>query len=102
MIRCMPVSSGRFKKVIQQGRSQFQARSVRPVREHRKLARTPLGAFFNRPIIDLLFEAIGLFEPGHAVFSIIPLLPSKSGTGEPHSSSGEVSEWAHRMFFEGP
>jgi predicted nuclease of restriction endonuclease-like (RecB) superfamily len=41
------------KKSIQQGHSQFQARSVRPVREHRKLARTPLVAFFNRPYWDI-------------------------------------------------
>ena len=37
------------KKPVQQGRSQFLARSVHVVREHRKLARTPLADFFNRP-----------------------------------------------------
>jgi len=39
-----------IKKVIQQGRSDFDARSVLPVREHGKIARTPLVAFFNIPI----------------------------------------------------
>jgi hypothetical protein len=38
------------KKVIQQGRSYFDAWSVRQVREHSKMARTPLVAFFNIPI----------------------------------------------------
>jgi hypothetical protein len=37
------------KKVIQQGHSHFDARSVLPVREHGKRARTPLVAFFNIP-----------------------------------------------------
>jgi hypothetical protein len=37
------------KKSVQQGRSRFYARSVRLVREHGKMARTPLAAFFNRP-----------------------------------------------------
>ncbi len=35
------------KKVVQQGRSAFDARSVLPVREHDNSARTPLVAFFN-------------------------------------------------------
>ena len=39
------------KKSVQQGRSHFFERSVLPVREHGKLARTPLAAFFNRPIV---------------------------------------------------
>jgi hypothetical protein len=38
------------KKVVQQGRSDFEARSVLPVREHGKMARTPLVPFFNIPI----------------------------------------------------
>jgi hypothetical protein len=38
-----------IKKVIQQGRSHFDARSVLPVREHGKMARTPLVTFFNIP-----------------------------------------------------
>jgi hypothetical protein len=37
------------KKSVQQGRSSFDARSVNPVREHGKRARTPLAAFFNIP-----------------------------------------------------
>ena len=39
-----------IKKVIQQDRSLFDARSVLLVREHDKKARTPLVAFFNIPI----------------------------------------------------
>jgi len=35
---------------IQQGRSHFDARSVHFVREHGKMARTPLAAFFNIPL----------------------------------------------------
>jgi len=37
------------KKFVQQGRSHFDARSVHRVREHGKMARTPLAAFFNIP-----------------------------------------------------
>ncbi len=37
------------KKSVQQGRSHFDARSVHGVREHGKMARTPLAAFFNIP-----------------------------------------------------
>ncbi|MDH3772574.1 MAG: hypothetical protein OET79_16510 [Nitrospirota bacterium] len=40
-----------FKKVVQQGHSHFDARNVHGVREHGKMARTPLAAFFNIPII---------------------------------------------------
>jgi len=38
-----------FKKVVQQGHSHFDARSVHLIREHGKMARTPLAAFFNIP-----------------------------------------------------
>jgi len=41
-----------IKKVVQQGRSDFGARSVLPVREHGKMARTPLAAFFNIPFMQ--------------------------------------------------
>ena len=41
------------KKSVQQGRSQFDARSVQRVREHGKMARTPLAAFFNIPLLSL-------------------------------------------------
>jgi hypothetical protein len=37
------------KKVVQQGRSHLDARSVLPVREHDKMARTPLAPFFIIP-----------------------------------------------------
>ena len=39
------------KKSAQHGRSPSCGRSVYLVREHGKRARTPLAAFFNRPII---------------------------------------------------
>ncbi|HBP87249.1 MAG TPA: hypothetical protein DD706_06090, partial [Nitrospiraceae bacterium] len=46
--------TGMFKNVIQQGHSHFGARSVPSVREHdKKMARTPLVAFFNIPIMFL-------------------------------------------------
>ena len=37
------------KKSVQQGHSHFCARSVLVLREHGKMARTLLAAFFNRP-----------------------------------------------------
>jgi len=37
------------KRSVQQGRSHFDARSVHEVREHGKMARTPVAAFFNIP-----------------------------------------------------
>jgi hypothetical protein len=36
---------------VQQGHSRFYGRSVLSVREHEKMARTLLAAFFNRPNI---------------------------------------------------
>ncbi|MEC4674571.1 MAG: hypothetical protein VST68_10315 [Nitrospirota bacterium] len=45
------------KKSVQQGRSHFGARSVLPVREHAKRARTPLAAFFNIPS-QLIYPAL--------------------------------------------
>ena len=55
------------KKSVQQGRSRFYARSVRLVREHGKMARTPLAAFFNRPTIAIRrwrdWETIRLGRP---------------------------------------
>ncbi|WP_447965914.1 hypothetical protein [Nitrospira sp. Ecomares 2.1] len=47
--RCILEALGLFKKVVQQGRRHFCAQSVLPVREHGKMARTPLAAFFNSP-----------------------------------------------------
>jgi len=38
-----------FKKVVQQGHSYFDARSVHLVREHGTMARTPLAAFSTFP-----------------------------------------------------
>jgi hypothetical protein len=40
-----------FKKVLQQGRSHFDARSIHGVREHGKMARTPLAVFSNIPLM---------------------------------------------------
>ncbi len=54
--------AGMVKTVDQQGRSYFDARSVRSVREDGNMARTPLAAFFNIPMHDdfriLLFQPI--------------------------------------------
>jgi hypothetical protein len=50
------------KKSVQQGHSQFCVRSVRLVREHGKMARTPLAAFFNRPCVD----SGHVYEPSEA------------------------------------
>ncbi len=55
--RCILEVLGLFKKAcpepfegfVQQGRSHFCAQSVLPVREHGKMARTPLAAFLNSP-----------------------------------------------------
>ena len=60
------------KKSIQPGHSPFDARSVLSVHEHGKKARTPLGAFFNRPIIAaiLLVWTMGCANP---VFTIQPI-----------------------------
>jgi len=40
------------KKSAQQGRSHFDVRSVHGVREHGKMARTPLAAFSNIPTLQ--------------------------------------------------
>jgi hypothetical protein len=56
-----------FKKVVQQGHSHFDARSVHGVREHGKMATclrealrrrqgTPLAAFFNISKIKQIFK----------------------------------------------
>ncbi|WP_443147813.1 hypothetical protein [Nitrospira sp.] len=50
--RCISEASGGSKKFVQQGRSHFCAQSVLPVREHGKMARTPLAAFFNSPDLN--------------------------------------------------
>jgi len=42
--------------IDQQGRSHFGARSVLPVREHVKMTRTPLAAFFNISKIKQIFK----------------------------------------------
>ncbi len=46
------LSTGMIKKVIQQGRSHFEVRSVLPLREHSKMLRTLLMTFFIIPIIQ--------------------------------------------------
>ena len=45
--------TGMIKKVVQQGRSDFDVRIVLPVREHGKMAKTPLAAFFNIPFLQM-------------------------------------------------
>jgi hypothetical protein len=52
------IVSGRecSKKFAQQGRSHFDERNVLIVREHGKMARTPLAAFFNIPLILFFFS----------------------------------------------
>ncbi len=55
------------KKSVQQGRSHFDARSVHGVREHGKMARTPLAAFFNIPYLRTSRDPINelaLFSAG--------------------------------------
>jgi hypothetical protein len=42
-----------LKKSVRQGRSHFDARSVHGVREQGKMARTPLPAFFNIPLLQI-------------------------------------------------
>jgi hypothetical protein len=42
-----------IKIVVQQGRSDFDAQSVLPVREQSKMARTPLAAFCNIPFLQM-------------------------------------------------
>jgi len=63
------------KKIVQQGRSPFDARSVLSVREHGKMATmpgkpfrqsqgTPLAAFFNIPLHDITPTILSLCEQG--------------------------------------
>ncbi len=40
------------KKADQQGHRHFDARSIDEVREHGQMARTPLAAFFNIPLVE--------------------------------------------------
>ncbi len=56
-----------FKKVLQQGRSPFDARSVLIVREHGKMARTPLAAFFNIPTKELPVHSEGIPKGKHCM-----------------------------------
>jgi len=51
-VRSTSAAKGMVKKFVQQSRSLFDARSVLSVREHDKMARTPLAAFSNIPIKD--------------------------------------------------
>ncbi len=47
---CPLKGKGLLKKVVQQGRRGFGARSVQSVREDGKAPRTPLAAFFNNAL----------------------------------------------------
>jgi hypothetical protein len=77
--RCLSETSGRFKKACpepfegfvqscpescrREGRSHFCAQSVLPVREHGKMTRTPLAAFFSSPLMCIKIKAgnLGIF-----------------------------------------
>ncbi len=50
----MPFTRLSSKTFLQQGHIQFSARSVLAIREHGKLARTPLPASFNNAMFYLL------------------------------------------------
>ena len=52
------LAAGMFKTVVQQGHSHFDGRSVHIVREHGKMARTPLVTFFNIPEMDRWLNAL--------------------------------------------
>jgi hypothetical protein len=53
------------KKPVQQGRSHFYVRSVCLIREHGKMARTPLAAFFNRPTHDQRDSCVDAVSAAH-------------------------------------
>ena len=63
-----------INKVIQQGRSDFDARSVLSVREHDKMARTPLVAFFK---IHSMWKWACLLE-AHILLVRLPSLDEES------------------------
>jgi len=64
-----------FKKSAQQGRSYLDERSVHAVREHGKMARTPLAVFFNIPIL----QCLGLITQGQKkTGNLFPDSPLKS------------------------
>ncbi len=58
------------KKSAQQGRSSCDARSVLSVREHGKMARTPLAAFFNIPSMSIVHTLSVLITLG--IFLFLP------------------------------
>ena len=60
------------KKSAQQGRSHFCALSVHQVREHGTMARTPLEAFFNRPLME-----IGVYQARKRSMRAIACQPSE-------------------------
>jgi len=103
-----------FRRVLQQGRSHFDARSVLSVREHGKRARTPLAAFFNIPYIEeeyldtrmrwalvwalllflspnLLLAEISVDELPDITGGVIPLLSFEVSQGGELFSSGRMS-----------
>jgi hypothetical protein len=59
------------KKSDQQGRSHFDVRSVHGVREHGKMARTPLAAFFNIPILATCFQGKTASKPPQQMHDLI-------------------------------
>jgi hypothetical protein len=86
------------KKSVQQGRSRFYARSVRWVHEHGKMARTPLAAFFNRPLLDKRLDKRAHGHEGHdprqrSFFKIMNVLSGKSQKGRQATATLWIFYW---------
>ena len=73
---------------VQQGRSHFYARSVCVIREHGKMVRTPLTAFFNRPEMYSSFPRITLpflsVHPNSKLFTGLSNIPNVDTTSLLH------------------
>ena len=80
-----------IKKVVQQDRSDFDARSVLPVREHSKMARTLLAAFFNIPLVCLR-NALEQHE-----LKICPILRQRVRFTA-HLSAKNIEKWQRHCF----
>ena len=95
---------------VQQGRSLFDARSVLSVREHGKMARTLLAAFFNIPSRPILWSLVwcGLFlhgalSPSHACVPDLdiakPLPLEEEAVGVSHIINNLGQSTIHERFF---
>jgi len=70
------------KKFVQQGRSRFDARSVLPVREHGKMARTPLAVFFNISHLATIHQQVETYDgPNGSAVQVGPLRQTTDGPG---------------------